>query len=297
MSTKCLLPLISLCLILAGTTGCRSLNPWAAPPVWQAEQLTAIEGFDIPECALVVPERDAVFVANVSANPDEFWSDDNKGFVSLLNNKGDVASFRWVKSTPQLPLHGPKGMCVLGDHLYFTDNTRVMRCSVETGEGLELFAEGFGKANDLATDGNRVWVSDTTENAFIAITLDGTKTRFTAPQGINGITFSEGRMFGVSWHLHEVFELDPTGKQPPQPFGLASEFVNLDGIVVLPDGTFIVSDFKGHRIATITPDRKTVRTLCELDSPADISIDPDKGILYAPEFHQNRVRVYRLKKR
>jgi len=104
-------------------------------------------------------------------------------------------------------------------------------------------------------------------------------------------------MFGVSWHLHEVFELDPTGKQPPQPFGLASEFVNLDGIVVLPDGTFIVSDFKGHRIATITPDRKTVRTLCELDSPADISIDPDKGILYAPEFHQNRVRVYRLKKR
>jgi hypothetical protein len=37
-------------------------------------------------------------------------------------------------------------------------------------------------------------------------------------------------MFGFSRDLHEVYELNPTGKNEPVPFGLSSHFTNLDGI-------------------------------------------------------------------
>jgi hypothetical protein len=119
-------------------------------------------------------------------------------------------------------------------------------------------------------------------------------TRIKAPAGVNGITFFKGKMFAVSWTQHDVYELDPTGKGDPVPFGLAVHFRTLDGIEVLDDGTFIVSDLTGDRVATISPDRKTVRTLIDLKTPADIGLDVARRLLYVPQFEENCVAVYRL---
>ena len=80
-----------------------------------------------------------------------------------------------------------------------------------------------------------------------------------------------------------------TTKLPAQPVkGL------LDGIEVLADGTFIVSDFMGNKVSAITPDEKTVYTLAELGSPADIGIDRSSMILYVPQFFQDKVVLFRL---
>ena len=51
------------------------------------------------------------------------------------------------------------------------------------------------------------------------------------------------------------------GKTPPKPFGLAAHFKSLDAIEVLDDGTFLVSDFPGNKVCTISADRKTVRKI------------------------------------
>lgn len=104
-----------------------------------------MRGFDVPECALWHPETGCLYVSNIEAPPDEYWSDNGKGFISRLHPDGTV-------------------------------------------------------------------------------------------------------------------EIDTSGKQPPQPFGLADHFTNLDGIEVLEDGTFIVSDFVGDKVCLISPDRKTVTT-------------------------------------
>jgi hypothetical protein len=103
-------------------------------------------------------------------------------------------------------------------------------------------------------------------------------------------------MFAVSWDLHEVFELDPTGDRPPQPFGVAEHFTNLDGIVVLDDGTFVVSDFTGNKVFAIARDRKTVYILAEIESPADIGLDRKRRLLYVPSFMGDRVFVFKLDK-
>ncbi len=262
------------------------------PPQWMAEHVSTTEGFSVPECVLV--GDGVVYVSNIESLPGEYWVDDSKGYVSLLGLDGGIEILRWVESQPSALMHGPKGMCLLGEHLYFTDNTRLMRCTLDGGKP-EVVAEGFGKANDLVANGGYVWVSDTLHGKVFAVSPDGSQREIQAPEGINGITFFNGKMFAVSWSLHEIYELDPSGKNEPQAFGLANHFTNLDGIEALDDGTLIVSDFAGNKVCTVSPDLSTVRTLVEITSPADIGLNRAEGLLYIPHFMENKLSIYRLR--
>jgi len=79
------------------------------------------------------------------------------------------------------------------------------------------------------------------------------------------------------------------------PFGLAAHFTNLDAIEVLDNGLFIVSDYTGNKICSISKDRKTVSTLIELQSPADVGLDRENKLLYVPEMLVNRATILELK--
>jgi len=262
------------------------------PMQWEVEPVSTTEGFNVPECVLV--GDGVVYVSNIESLPGEYWTDDSKGFVSVLNSDGSIKTLRWIESQPAAILHGPKGMCLLGEHLYFTDNTRLMRYTLDAGKP-EVVADHFGKANDLVAKGGNIWVSDTLHGKVFAISPAGERREIPAPEGVNGLTFHAGKMFAVSWTLHEIYELDPSGENEPQAFGLADHFTNLDGIEALADGTLIVSDFKGNKVCTVSPDRTTVRTLVEIASPADIDLNRAEDLLYIPHFTENKVSIYRLK--
>lgn len=265
-------------------------------PQWHAEHITTLSGFNVPECTLYAPRSGLTYVSNIESKPDEYWTDDAKGYISVLGEDHRVTAERWVNSEPASVLHAPKGMCLFGKHLYVADNTRLIRCSL-SGETIDVVASDFNKANDLATDGKSIWVSDTAPNKIFCISIHGDRREIMAPPGINGITFFGDKMFGVSWALHEIYELDSTGKNPPIPFGLAEHFKNLDGIEVLDDGTFLVSDFTGNTVYTVGSDRATVRVLVEIPSPADLSINRKDGVLYIPQFLKNKVSVYQIEYR
>lgn len=265
-----------------------------AEGTWRATEVAAIPGLDVPECMLFDEDAGTVYVSNIESAPEEWWSDDEKGYIALLRIGGEAVKKRWVNSTPGMILHGPKGMCLLGGKLYFTDNARLMSCEAKTGAGVKIVAEGFKQANDLATDGKAVWVSDSEAGKVYAVTPEGARREVPAPESVNGLTFHGGKLFAVSWGLHEVYELDPEGKAAPVPFGLAKHFTNLDGIEVLDDGTFIVSDFMGNQVCTIGPDRKTVRQLAAIESPADIGLDRKNGLLGVPLFMKDRAVIFKL---
>ena len=116
---------------------------------------------------------------------------------------------------------------------------------------------------------------------------------------INGITFFKEKMYAVSWSEHDLYELDSGGKAEPKPFGLAKHFKNLDAVEVLRDGTFIVSDYGGGKIYTVSPDGKTVHTIIETkgDTPADFGLDRKRSLLYVPYMKSSRVVVYKLEKK
>ena len=262
--------------------------------LWAVTKLTTIEGFKVPEAVVHDTARDVLYVANVETDEGAYWGDDGKGFVSRLKPDGSVDKLRWRDSTKEAPLNAPKGMCVLDGMLYVGDNSRVMSYPLWSDEpGKQINIRGAQRLNDFATDGKHVYVSDTGAGKVYRIT--GEKIMVVkAPKGVNGITCVRRRMFAVSWDLHEVYELDPEGRDEPRAFGLADHFTNLDGIEVLHDGAILVSDFVGNKVSAISPDGKTVRTLLTVETPADIEYDSRRNRLYIPSFMRDRVVVCEL---
>lgn len=266
---------------------------------WTARKLHTLDGFDIPECVVVDAKNKVAYVSNVVAprkgpGYDRFWGHDGTGFISRIKLPAEVDMVRWQQSSPRLPLHGPKGMCIHGGWLWAADIDHVVRFPLAGGAAEVVAVPGAQALNDMATDGTAAYVTDTKAGKCYRLRDGGKHEEIPVPPGINGITFFRGKMYGASWGEKDVYELDPAGTQPPRPFGLKSHFQTPDGIEVLDDGTFIVSDSEGNQVVTIAPDQRTVRKIIETAAPADIGFDRGRGLLYVPLFFEGRVDVYQL---
>ena len=279
-------PVLLVLFVLPAVAGCAE--------AWKAQHVTAIGQFPVPECVLVDTQTGKAFVSNMDTDSGAYWADDGKGSLSLLAPGGEPIDLRWQVSTKEVPVHSPKGMAIYHRVLYVADNTRVLGFPLTEARGVKTLEGPKGEhLNDMATDGKAVYVSDTAAGVVYRMAADGV-TRVKAPAGVNGITFFKEKMYAVSWDLHEVYELDPTGEGEPVPMGLASHFKTPDGIEVLDDGTILVSDMHGNRVAAISPDRTHVYTLVQLQTPADIGLDRGRLLLYVPQFEQDCVTVCRL---
>jgi len=272
--------------MLPALTGCSE--------AWKAQQITATGQLAVPECTLVDAMTGKVYVSNMDTDAGAYWADDGKGSIALLAPGGTPMNLRWQVSTKEVPIHSPKGMAIFQGVLYVADNTRVLGFPLTDAKGVKPLQGPKGRhLNDVATDGQAVYVSDTAAGVVYRMAKDGV-TRVKAPAGVNGITCFKGSLYAVSWDLHEVYQLDPTGEGDPVPMGLAHEFKTPDGIEVLDDGTILVSDMHGNRVAAIAPDRKHVYTLVGLETPADIGLDRERRLLYIPQFERDCVTVCRL---
>jgi alpha-L-fucosidase len=261
-----------------------------------AEKIKTLEGFKTPESVVFKTRTSVAFVSNIECKEGEYWVDDGKGFVSKLDPDLQITKLRWKDSTKDAVLNAPKGLCILNGWLWMTDNTRLVGYQTKKGgERKVIEIPGAMQLNDMAADANNIYVSD--KGAGIVYEVDpekGSLKKIKAPEAVNGITFVDGKMYCVSWALHDLYELDRTGKKKPVAFGLAKHFTNLDGIEGLACGAFIVSDFVGGKVSLVTPDRKSVFTLLEMQTPADIAIDRQKMILYVPSLLGNTVEIFQL---
>lgn len=256
-----------------------------------------VEGLSVPECACVDAASGSVYISNIATQTSGFWLDDGQAWITRLKPDGTLDALKWRRSTRSFAFSAPKGLCVLNRVLYAADIACV-RCLPLDSENppRTMQVPGAQRLNDMATDGRDAYVSDTGRGRVARLDLSGANRHayIPAPAGVNGITFHQGRLYAVSWPQHEVYELDPSGRRPAKAFGLAKHFKGLDGIEVLDDGSFIVSDFVGGKVSLISPGRDTVRTLVELADPADIGLDRKLMRLFIPQFNQGRVVVYQL---
>ena len=283
-----------------GLCGCRKRRQGGAEPGeapdWRVEPVKTVVGMEVPECTLYDSVRRQVYVSNVATADKGYWEEDGKGFLSIMSPDGIIRKMRWMDSTEEVPIHAPKGMAILDEYLYFADVTALKRVPIGGGEVERIALPEAKRLNDVASDGEAIWVSDVELSKIYRVDKAGQVREIIAPENVNGVTCYGGKMYAVSWYLHEVYEVDPAGKEEPVPFGVAEHFTNLDGIEVLDDGTFLVSDFTGGKVCTISADRKTVKTLVELETPADIGLDRAAGMLYVPQLTLNKVVIFRLSK-
>jgi hypothetical protein len=292
---------LPLALVLAALTGC-SPAPRDRGLSWQAVQVWSINALQTPESVLIDPETGHGFVTNilprgVAEGNGIYWEHDGHAYITRLAPGGHLHQHRWASSTIHAPLGSPKGMALIDSVLYVADCTQVARYVVATGQPLgPVPIPGAEKLNDVASDGQYLYVSDTATGKIHRL-RGSTRAEVKAPPGINGLTFADGRMFGVSVTLHDVYELDPTGEREPMPFGLSAHFRALDGIEVLPDGSFLVSDLQLHALFWISSDRRDVQPLLSVETPADFFLDRKRSLLFVPSFMGDRVVVYALRQR
>jgi DNA-binding beta-propeller fold protein YncE len=291
MNIRKKLPMYSVVALLL-VCGCGGAKEWSLEPI------ASVKGFKTPECAEVSPVDGTVYVANLHAlSRTTVGALDSNGFISTLAPGGKLTEYESIKGTPELPIHGAAGMCFFKGYLYFNDRNGLKRRKLDGSGPVEAVSVPGSKSfNDAGCDDNYVYM--TGENSIYRVDAEGKSDKFLTLKGVNGIKSFKGKLFAVTTAKDEsdVYELDPAGKEAPKPFGLAPKFKGIDGIVVLPDGTFIITDCHGHKVYSIGPDRKTVKLLAEgLEYPADLDVDFERRLVYVPQFFRGTVEVYRLK--
>ena len=271
----------------------------AAPPA-----VTTISNLSGPESALYDPDQDVYFISNINGG---LLDRDNNGFISRVDAKNLTVDVQWISAGKNnVTLDGPKGMAIVGDSLYVSDVTAVRKFDRRTGAPQGAIAlPGATLINDLATDGRNVFVSDTgvmsgpgqtfkptATDAVWMISGDQVK-KIAAGTDLhqpNGLDVVDGKLWVVTFGSDELYRLDD-GKKVD-----VAHLPNrqLDGLVHLADGSFVVSSWYASSVFRGSPGKSFRPVLEAISSPADLGYDTKRHLLLVPASSLNHVTLHPL---
>lgn len=277
-------------------------SPKITMPATPKEQITS--GLQTPESVLYDSAQDVYFISNINGNPLDA---DNNGYISRVNPES-LAVEKFIEGGQKgVTLNAPKGMAIANGILWVADINVVRKFDVKTGEPKgDMAIPGASFLNDLATDGQSVYVSDSGMKAGAGGNFEGTGTdsvwKITDTKATkvakgkdlnrpNGLEIADGKVWVVSFGSNELYELDDKGAKTnvvKLPQG------GLDGLVHLSDGTFLVSSWDGkavYRGPAAGPFKPVVENA---NSPADIGFDTKRHRLLIPHFSDSIVSIHEL---
>ena len=260
--------------------------PPAEPAVTEAGFLLEGVGFETPESVLYDPAADLYLVSNINGSPAD---KDGNGFISQVSPDGEVVTLKWIDGAAEgTTLHSPKGSALTAEGLFVADIDVVRIFDRETGASLgEVVVPGARFLNDVAAAGDgTVYVTDSSAGLLIRITLDRSAEQVAEIERANGIAVRDGRVLGTSGS--DVFELGDDGRPitvATLPTGI------LDGIVLLDDGSILVSSWEGSAVYRVDQEGEITRPIDGITAPADIGFDPTRGLVLIPHFQDNRLEA------
>ncbi len=258
-----------------------------------------------PETVIHDIDQDVYFVSNINGNPNE--ADDN-GYISMVSPMGGILDRYFIDGRqPDVTLHAPRGMAIGGDTLYVVDKGAVRLFDRKTGEPTgtwEIPDEHF--ANDIAIDAQgNVLVTETgveltptgpkRTGPYRIYSFDANGRRSVLAQGDdlhgpNGIVAGPDGIFVVEFmdDEHGVYKLDAQGKK--ELFGTLPNG-QLDGLVLLPDGSMLVSSWLANGIYRFVPGEAPTLVVQHLITPAGIHYDAIRGRILIPEVLGNTLHI------
>lgn len=263
--------------------------------------IVADAGLQTPESVLHDDQADVYLVSNINGQPAE--KDDN-GFIARVRPDGTVEELRWIDGAADgVTLHAPKGLALHGDTLFVSDIDSVRAFHRTSGESLGARGvPGASFLNDLATDTDgTLYVSDTGVNPDFSPAGTDAVYRFDGMEAVavaegselngpNGIAVHDGTLTIVGFGGARILQLS-TG-QDSVPETLAElPGGQLDGIVRLQDGSFLVSSWETQSVYRVPGAGAGGATAVVegVPSPADIGWDAGRGRLLIPVFQENRL--------
>jgi sugar lactone lactonase YvrE len=273
----------------------------AAAAAWDGKTpLPITEGFATPESVLYVADQDVYFVSNINGEP--LGADDNGYIAKIDPETGKVTEGKWIDGAKDtVKLDAPKGMGIANGVLYVADINVVRKFDAKTGEPKgEIKIDGATFLNDIAVaaDGG-IYVSDSGLDAKFAST--GTDAIYSigaddkvkalikdkALSGPNGLLAGDaGAVWAVTFGSGEIYAVDAKGKKAA---GQKLPKGQLDGIVALDGGDYLVSSWEASAIYRGKPGGEWKAVVENVKSPADIGWDAKRNRVLIPIFMGNSV--------
>ena len=231
---------------------------------------------------------------------------DGKGKISKVSLLGKVLEEQFLPAAGET-LHKPKGIWVRGDRLWVADIDAVWVFDLKSRKGRKLDLPGMGFANDLAVQGNSLYVSDNRADMlyrvepadFFGDKVNPQITIIFAGKGINpnGLyPARDGSLLMVGFlsadKARGIYSVSKSGEIKV----LAENIGRLDGVYQLRDGSLLVTDWNSGSLFRWTP-KTGMQTLASgFKGPADFCVIPDaKGLtVVVPDLVQSQLRFVQL---
>ncbi len=242
--------------------------------LWESDSVT-LKG---PESVLFDSKSNSLYVSSMNA-----------GTIVRMDLDGKVIRKDWV-----MGLNSNKGSALFNGLLYTAEQTGVAVIDVEKALVVKRIpVDGAQMLNDLAMDSKGViYVSDTRAARVYRIEGDKPAVYLENMPGANGLLTENTGLYVLTSTSFQKVNTDKVITR------IADDFESgLDGIVMVAENEFIISDFHGILYYVKADGSKQIL----LDTRAnrimsnDISYDSKTRILYVPSFSTNRIIAYKLK--
>jgi len=248
-------------------------------------------GFATPESILCDHQSDVYLVSNINGKPDD--KDDN-GFISKLSPDGEIIEQKWIDGeSAEVSLNAPKGMAIHGEDLFVADIDTLRIFDRQTGspkEQIEISAASF--LNDVAVDGQgNVYVTDSSEDTVFKVLNDRTYTELVRGDpltGPNGLAVYDSLIWVTVGSEKKIVGLTQQGEAAKE---RTTPVDGLDGLVILEDGTFIVSSWSGEAVYRAAPEGEFEELFANLKAPADIGFDATRNAVLIPLFEDDEILI------
>lgn len=242
--------------------------------LWESDSL-ALKG---PESALFDAKSKLLYVSSM-----------NSGSVALMDLNGKVLKKDWVTG-----LNANKGSALFNGLFYTAETSAVAVIDVTTASIIKRIPiEGAVMLNDLAVDSKGIiYVSDTRTGKVYRVENNKPTLYLENIPGANGLLTVNSDLYVLG---STTFQKVNHNKEISK---IADGFESgLDGIVMISDNEFIISNYKG--ILWYIKADGTKQLL--LDTRAigkmanDISYNSKTKTLYVPSFRTNQIIAYQVK--
>jgi hypothetical protein len=242
--------------------------------LWQTDTVTLKN----PESVLFDPVSHSLYVSSMSAGAIVHYSLDGK----LLDKN-------WVNG-----LTANKGSAIFNGFFYTAENTTVAVVDMQTRTIVKhIPLPGAKKLNDLAVDSKGViYVSDSPGAKLFRIEGDSVSLYLENMPGANGLL-----CIGTDLYVLTSTRVDKVSNTK-QITKIADGFESgLDGIVMIAENEFIISNYKGilYDLKTDGTNYIIMDTRATHTNSNDIGFDDKAKILYVPSFGTNCFFAYKLK--
>lgn len=254
-----------------------------------ASLIKKLDGFSHPESVLANKADDVLYVSNIGGD----LKDD--GFISKVSPDGTMIEQKWVTG-----LNDPKGMWLLGDKLYVTDNTELIEIDINSKRiTRKIHAIGAQNLNDITADNaGNVYVSDTGNSSIYELERNNSRLSVWMSskdlKNPNGLITSGGNIFIAAWGENGDGDLLKVGLESKRIEEITTNGLgNLDGIQRIGD-EFLVSDWATGNVYRIDRDGNVTQVLTSEQSSGDILYFDTKNYVILPMNKQNSVWWYQL---